>query len=141
MEVLIPCIVFYLLVYDRDFLTNSISYFDDVYASKKTAYDVLLDTIMSCGKAGELYLCAGLSASDRERNLRTALYLALTKCVDAGYLQLLERGAFLTPDNAERIYPRLIRLTLRILGEPLPPSHIKTYSENCDYVKDLPLFF
>lgn len=34
-----------------------------------------------------------------EKDLRAALYLALTKCVDSGYLQLFEEGAFLTPDN------------------------------------------
>lgn len=55
-EVLIPCFVFYLLIHDRDFLINSMTYFDDIYASKKTSYDVFFDTIMSCGKAGELYL-------------------------------------------------------------------------------------
>lgn len=47
---------------------------------------MFLDTIMSCGKAGELYLWAGLSASGKENDLRTALYLALTRYVNSGYV-------------------------------------------------------
>lgn len=64
---------------------------------------------MSCGKAGELYLWAGLSASGKEKDLRTTLYLALTRCVDSGYLLLMDQGAFLTPDNAEKVYPRMVK--------------------------------
>lgn len=82
METLLPCLVFYLLIYDRDFLVNSITYFDEIYINKKTAYDVLLDTILTCGKARELYVSAGLSASCQDKDLRSALYLALTRCID-----------------------------------------------------------
>ncbi|CAG5019259.1 unnamed protein product [Parnassius apollo] len=64
-EVLIPCLVFYLMIYDREF-SQRITYFDNLYAAKETAYDVILDTIMTCGKAGELYTFAGLSALGRE---------------------------------------------------------------------------
>ncbi|CAG5001716.1 unnamed protein product [Parnassius apollo] len=90
-DTLIPCLVFYLMIYDKEFFSKRVTYFDSIYASKKTAYDVLLDTIMSRGKAGDLYAFAGLSASGHERDLRTALYLSLIKCIDEGLLLLWYR--------------------------------------------------
>lgn len=68
MDVLIRCMIFYLLVYDRDFLNKSIFYFDDIYAPKKTAYDVQLDTIMACGKAGDLLpVCRSICVQQRTK--------------------------------------------------------------------------
>lgn len=90
-RMLVPCLVFYLMIYDRNFLASSLTYFDDIYASKKTPYDVILDTIMACGKAGDLYALSGLSASGHGKDLRTALYLALTRCVDAGFLDVIAK--------------------------------------------------
>lgn len=76
-EVLISSLAFYLMIYDRHFLNNSLQYFDEVFSSKKTAYDIFLDILMACGKAGELYALAGQSASGSEKDMRSALYLAL----------------------------------------------------------------
>ncbi|CAG5001696.1 unnamed protein product [Parnassius apollo] len=58
-DTLIPCLVFYLMIYDKEFFSKRVTHFDSIYAPKKTAYDVLLDTIMSRGKAGDLYAFAG----------------------------------------------------------------------------------
>lgn len=96
-----------------------------------------MDTIIVCGKTGELYALTGLSASGREKDLKTALYLALRLCVDNGYLDLIMNGAFLTPDNAEKIYPRLVKLVSRIMGEPMPPPGITKYSDYVLYVRQL----
>ncbi|CAK1591153.1 unnamed protein product [Parnassius mnemosyne] len=46
-DVLIPCMVFYLMVYDRKFFAQRKTYFNAVYTAKKTAY-------MTCGKTGDL---------------------------------------------------------------------------------------
>lgn len=49
-ETLLPCLVFYLMIYNQDFMSSSVTYFDDIFSPKKTAY-VFLDT-MTCGIAG-----------------------------------------------------------------------------------------
>lgn len=51
----------------------------------------------------------------------------------------MDKGAFLIPDNAEKVYPTMVRLVLRVLGEPSPPPEVVTYSDHIEYVKALPL--
>lgn len=137
-EKLIPCFVFHLMLYDRSFLSNSLSYFDDIFSPKKTAYDVFLDSLMACGKAGELYALAGASASGRERDIRSALYLALTCCIDNGYMSVIQEGAFLTPDNASRLLQRLTTLVLRVMGEPSPRCQPEDYDGWVSLIGGLP---
>lgn len=55
-------------------------------------------------------------------------------CVDSGYLLLMDQGAFLTPDNADKVYPRMVKLLLKILGEP----EVIKYEDHIKYVVSLP---
>lgn len=50
---------------------------------------------------------------------------------------MIDKGAYLTPDNSEKVYPRLVGLVI-ILGEYVPPPDVSTYSEYCIYCESLP---
>ena len=94
-----------------------------------TPYDVILGTIMACGKAGILYALAGLSTLGCEKDLMKDSWISS------------QEEPTITPDNAEKLYPRMVKLVLRLIGEPSPPVYVQGYPSYQDDVASLPRAF
>ncbi|KAJ2954233.1 hypothetical protein O0L34_g2478 [Tuta absoluta] len=130
LDVMLPTMLFYLMLYDRDFLRLSASRLDDILiTSRKTPYDVLLDTIHSCGKSWELYTIAKMAPPSNREEARYALYSILTTTLDQGYDELMTRYAVLTPDNAARLLHRLIHIHNMLHGSEYVNTYEMTYDE------------